>query len=46
MAVGEDAMDFDLLVIGGGMAGIGAAKAGADLGARVALAEHDKLGGT
>jgi len=39
-------MDFDLLVIGGGMAGIGAAKAAADLGATVALAEHEKLGGT
>ena len=38
-------MDFDLLVIGGGMAGIGAAKAAADLGAAVALAEHVKLGG-
>lgn len=37
-------MDFDLIVIGGGMAGIGAAKAAADLGARTALAEHEKLG--
>lgn len=39
-------MDSDLLVIGGGMAGLGAAKTGADLGARVAIAEHEKLGGT
>lgn len=39
-------MNVDLLVIGGGMAGIGAAKAAADLGAKVALVEHDKLGGT
>lgn len=38
--------DFDVLVIGGGMAGLQAAKAAADLGARVALAEHDTLGGT
>jgi glutathione reductase (NADPH) len=42
----EAVMDFDLMVIGGGMAGIGAAKAAADLGARTALAEHEKLGGT
>lgn len=39
-------MDFDLVVIGGGMAGLGAAKAGADLGATVAVVEHEKLGGT
>lgn len=39
-------MDFDLVVIGGGMAGIGAAKAAADLGAKTALAEPEKLGGT
>lgn len=39
-------MDYDLLVIGGGMAGLGAAKAAADLGAKVALAEYDRLGGT
>ncbi len=37
---------FDLLVVGGGMAGLSAAKQGADLGARVALAEYDVLGGT
>lgn len=39
-------MEVDLLVVGGGMAGLGAAKTGADLGARVALAEHEELGGT
>lgn len=39
-------MEYDVLVIGGGMAGIGAAKTAVDLGARVALAEHEKLGGT
>jgi glutathione reductase (NADPH) len=39
-------MDFDVLVIGGGMAGIGAAKAASDLGAKVAVAEHERLGGT
>jgi len=38
-------MDFDLPVFGGGMAGIGAAKAAADLGATVAPADHGKLGG-
>ena len=37
---------FDLLVIGGGMAGLSAAKKGADLGARTALVERDILGGT
>jgi pyruvate/2-oxoglutarate dehydrogenase complex dihydrolipoamide dehydrogenase (E3) component len=37
---------YDLLVIGGGMAGLSAAKRGADLGAKVALAEYDVLGGT
>lgn len=39
-------MDFDVLVVGGGMAGLGAAKTAADLGAKVAVAEHEKLGGT
>lgn len=37
---------FDLLVIGGGMAGLAGAKRGADLGARVALVEQGQLGGT
>lgn len=37
---------FDLFVIGGGMAGLSAANRGADLDARVGLAEFDILGGT
>jgi dihydrolipoamide dehydrogenase len=37
---------FDLLVIGAGPAGGGAAAAAAERGARVALAERDKIGGT
>ena len=36
---------FDLVVIGGGAAGITAAKTAADLGARVALVERGPLGG-
>jgi len=39
-------MKVDLFVIGGGAAGFGAAKAGTELGARVALAEPDEIGGT
>ncbi len=38
--------EYDFLVIGSGMAGLAAAKRGADLGARVALAEKENLGGT
>ncbi|WP_166397897.1 dihydrolipoyl dehydrogenase family protein [Rubrobacter marinus] len=37
--------DYDLLVIGGGTAGLVAAAGGASLGAKVALVERDKLGG-
>ncbi|HXL33449.1 MAG TPA: mercury(II) reductase [Gemmatimonadales bacterium] len=37
---------FDLLVVGGGSAGFAAAIKGADLGARVAMAEDGTLGGT
>lgn len=37
--------DLDLLVIGGGTAGLVAAAGGASLGARVALVERDLLGG-
>ncbi len=37
---------FDLLVIGGGSAGFAAAIKGAELGARVAIAEGGMLGGT
>lgn len=38
--------DYDLAVIGGGMAGLAAAKRGADLGAQVALVAPAPLGGT
>ena len=37
--------DYDLVVIGGGTAGLVAAAGGASLGARVALIEKNKLGG-
>ncbi|WP_047864437.1 dihydrolipoyl dehydrogenase family protein [Rubrobacter aplysinae] len=37
--------DYDLLVVGGGTAGLVAAAGGASLGARVALVERDRLGG-
>ncbi len=40
------AYDFDLFVIGGGSGGIRAARAAAETGARVAIAEHDRYGGT
>ncbi|MBI4561810.1 MAG: hypothetical protein HY724_07165 [Candidatus Rokubacteria bacterium] len=36
---------YDLVVIGGGAAGINALKAGVKLGARVALADAGPLGG-
>ncbi len=38
--------DFDLVIIGGGSAGFGAAIKGAELGARVAMASAGTLGGT
>jgi glutathione reductase (NADPH) len=38
--------DFDLFVIGAGSAGVRAARVAARLGARVAIAEDDKVGGT
>lgn len=38
--------DFDLFVIGGGSAGTRAARVSAELGARVAIAEQDRFGGT
>ncbi|MFT3780157.1 MAG: glutathione-disulfide reductase [Ottowia sp.] len=38
--------DFDLLVIGGGSGGVRAARMAAQRGARVALAEHGRMGGT
>ena len=38
--------DFDLLVIGGGSGGLGAAQRAVEYGARVALFEPERLGGT
>ncbi len=38
--------EFDLVVIGSGMGGALAADAATDLGARVALIEKDRIGGT
>ncbi len=38
--------DFDLFVIGGGSGGVRAARVAAQTGARVALAEQDRYGGT
>lgn len=38
--------DYDLLVIGGGSAGLAAAKRAAQYGGRVAIAEPSRLGGT
>jgi glutathione reductase (NADPH) len=40
------AFDVDLFVIGGGSGGVRAARLAAEAGARVALAEADRLGGT
>lgn len=40
------AMDFDFIVIGGGSGGLAAAKRAAEHGARVALLEPARLGGT
>ena len=37
--------EYDLIVIGGGTAGLVAAAGGASLGAKVALVERDRLGG-
>ena len=38
--------DFDLFVIGAGSGGVRAARVSAELGARVAVAEQDRVGGT
>ena len=38
--------DFDLFVIGAGSGGIATARRAAGYGARVGLAEYDRLGGT
>lgn len=40
------AFDYDLFVIGGGSGGVRAARVAAQEGARVALAEEDRYGGT
>jgi glutathione reductase (NADPH) len=40
------ALDFDLFVIGGGSGGVRAARVAAQAGARVALAEEYRMGGT
>ena len=37
---------YDLFVIGGGSAGVAHARRAAEYGAKVAVAEHDRLGGT
>ena len=37
---------FDYLVIGGGSGGLGSARRAAQLGAKVAVVEHGRLGGT
>jgi len=42
----EDDLDFDLFVIGGGSGGVRAARVAAGLGARVALCESARMGGT
>ena len=40
------AKGLDYLVIGGGSGGLGSARRAASLGARVAVVEHGRLGGT
>lgn len=42
----SDKYDYDLFVIGGGSGGIRAARWSSSLGAKVALCEEDRLGGT
>ena len=37
---------LDLLVIGGGSGGLGCARRASQLGAKVAVVEHGRLGGT
>jgi pyruvate/2-oxoglutarate dehydrogenase complex dihydrolipoamide dehydrogenase (E3) component len=39
-------MDYDLIVIGGGTAGINAAKAAQKLGAKIAIVEEESFAGT
>jgi mercuric reductase len=45
-AISRGGDDFDLVIVGGGSAGFAAAIKGAELGARVAMAELGTLGGT
>ena len=39
-------MDYELIVIGGGTAGMSAAKAAHNLGAKTAIAEEESFAGT
>jgi ribulose 1,5-bisphosphate synthetase/thiazole synthase len=39
-------MDFDLIIVGGGTAGLNAAKAAHKLGARIAIVEQESFAGT
>jgi len=39
-------MDYDLIVIGGGTAGLNAAKAARSLGAKLAIVEEESFAGT
>ena len=44
--MGSQGFDFDLFVIGGGSGGVRAGRVSAQMGARVAIAESDRFGGT
>jgi len=44
--MGSRSFDYDVFVIGAGSGGVRAARVAASLGARVAIAEGDKIGGT
>lgn len=39
-------MDYDLIIIGGGTAGISAAKVAHKIGAKIAIAEEESFAGT
>ncbi len=39
-------MDYDLIVIGGGTAGVNAAKAAVKAGAKIAIVEEESFAGT
>ena len=39
-------MDYDLIIIGGGTAGMSAMKAAYSLGAKIAIAEEESFAGT